>query len=204
MTNAPLLPKLHTCSRLSPPWNLRKLSPPWELSPTLSSRPSRTRPPAPRCYGPTRLRCPWQPRRYQARRHHPLLPGSLSLFWRSRLCPRLADPRQCRVYCRGRYQPQSLLRCQHLLHRASTACPSSMTWCSRRQRTCTCAAWRSSAASSASASSQRTCRRSSRCPRRRNCPRPSRRRRRRLRCPRRGLSRSRPTQPTAEPSHTPS
>ena len=56
---------------------------------------------------------PWQPRRYQARRHHPLLSGSQALYWRSLLCPRLADPRQCRVYCRGRYQPQSLLRCRH-------------------------------------------------------------------------------------------
>jgi hypothetical protein len=56
---------------------------------------------------------PWRPRRYQARRHHPLLSGSQALYWRSRLCPRLADPRQCRVYCRGRYQPQSLLRCRH-------------------------------------------------------------------------------------------
>ena len=86
-------------------------------SPTLGSRPSRTRPPAPRCFGPTPLP-PWQPHRYQARRHYPLLPGSQGLYWRSRLCPRLADPRQCRVYCRGRYQPQSLLRCQLLLHRA--------------------------------------------------------------------------------------
>jgi hypothetical protein len=50
--------------------------------------------------------------------YKPLQSPCQALKWRSRLCPRLADPRQCRVLCRGRYHPQSLLRCLILLHRA--------------------------------------------------------------------------------------